>query len=583
MTLDSRRRDLLLLVGLCGLCFFWRLGAIGLFDFNEGLYVQAAREMYLRSDLITATVNGVYFFDKPPFALWCAVFSFYLFGVSEFAARFPVALSATLLTFLVYGFGARYFGRLAGLLAAAMVALNPMMFGTARQMTMDIHQSLWFAVALVCFFAAYQSKTPRGKWLSLGLWAGCGLSFMSKSVPGLFPLYVAFVFILIQERFQIRAVWTRIRETKPLPGLLVLAVIISPWHILAYRVHGEIFYQEYWVLHHVALLHGTDFSHAQPFWYYLPALLLGLFPWSLFLPAALWQALRPKTIEDSESSPPEAAVARLFILIWTLSILLLFSAMTSKLISYLLPMYAAAALLVGDWMARAIKAPKERALRFTTLTLSIAAVGLLIAGMVGLHWIASAPGAARAREDLPLELQALIRNILIVVALGFSAVAALIWTGRRLSGVSAMAATMSAFFGLALWQGSASIQSALHTPLHTLAQEAGMKLQTGTPLAVYIGQPRRPSVFFYMPASVFRLIPGEPNRKNYLLETGEAPALIAFLETNRPAYILTDARRAETLLSASPSLVVIESQGKWRLLRSELLPQTLDMREELPR
>jgi 4-amino-4-deoxy-L-arabinose transferase-like glycosyltransferase len=582
MTLDARRRDLLLLAGLCGLCFFWRLGAIGLFDFNEGLYVQAAREMYLRGDLVTATVNGVFFFDKPPLALWCAVFSFHLFGVSEFAARLPVALCASLLTFLVYGFGARWFGRLAGLLAAAMVALNPLLFGTARQMTMDIHQSFWFAVALVCFFTAYQSQTPRGKWLSLGLWAGCGLSFMAKSVPGLFPLYVAFVFILVHERFQIRAVWTRIRQTKPLLGLLILAAIIAPWHILAYRAHGEIFYQKYWVLHHVALLRGTDFDHVQPFWYYLPALLIGLFPWGLLLPAAVWQALRPKRVEEGAPLPPDAPTARLFVLIWALSIVVLFSLMTSKLISYLLPMYAAAALLVGDWMARAVDRPQERALRLASLALAVVAMGLLVAGMVGLNWIANAPEAARAREDLPSELQALIRNLLIVVAFGFAAAAALIWTGRRLSGVSAMAATMAAFFGLALWQGPASIDSALHKPLHTLAQVAGRKLQTGTPLAVYIGQPRRPSVFFYMPASVFRLIPGEPNRKNYLLETGEASAVTAFLKANRPAYVLTDARRAETLLASSPSLVVIESYGKWQLLRSELMPHSGGAEKHIP-
>lgn len=582
MILDSRRRDLLLLALLCGLCFFWRLGAFGLFDFNEGLYVQAAREMYLRDDLITATVNGVFFFDKPPLALWCAVLSFHLFGVSEFAARFPVALAASLLTLLVYGFGARWFGRLAGLLAAALVALNPLLFGTARQMTMDIHQSFWFAAALVCFFAAYQSKTPRGKWLSLGMWACCGLSFMAKSVPGLFPLFVAFVFTLLHERLQVQPVWRRIRDTKPLPGLLLLAAIIAPWHILAYRAHGEIFYQEYWVLHHVALLRGADFDHAQPFWYYIPALLLGLFPWSLFLPVAVWQALRSKTIEPAADSPPDAPVARLFVLVWTLSIFLLFSLMTSKLVSYLLPMYAGAALLVGDWMARAVRSPKERALRFSSLTLAIAAVGLLLAGIAGLRWIAVAPGAAGVREDFPPELQTLIRSLLSVLATGFAGAAALIWTGRRLWGVGVIAATMAAFFGLALWQGPVSIEPSLHTPLHTLAREAGRKLQTGTPLAVYIGQPRRPSVFFYMPASVFRLIPGEPSRKNYLLETGEASALIAFLEANRPAYILTDARRAETLLSATPSLVVIESQGKWRLLRSDLMPHSRSTENHIP-
>src|SRR5947209_3620810 len=66
MKLSDRSRDLLLLLGLCFLCFFFRLGAVGLYDFNEGFYAQAAREIYLRGDFVTPRVNGIYFFDKPP-------------------------------------------------------------------------------------------------------------------------------------------------------------------------------------------------------------------------------------------------------------------------------------------------------------------------------------------------------------------------------------------------------------------------------------------------------------------------------------------------------------------------------------
>src|SRR5438552_1046497 len=120
------RRDLLFLTGICFLCFFWRLGSVGLFDFNEGLYVQAAREMNLRGDWTAGSVNGTLFFDKPPLALWLDVISFRLFGVNELAARLPVAISATALVFLTYAFGARWLGRRAGLLGAAMLALSPL-------------------------------------------------------------------------------------------------------------------------------------------------------------------------------------------------------------------------------------------------------------------------------------------------------------------------------------------------------------------------------------------------------------------------------------------------------------------------
>src|ERR1051325_9763832 len=104
--------------------------------------------MYLRGDYITPRFNGTVFFDKPPLAIWLSVISFHLFGVSEFTARLPVAHAATGLIFLTYAFGVRFLSRRAGLFAAAILAMNPLFLATARQLTMDIHQTLWFAAAM---------------------------------------------------------------------------------------------------------------------------------------------------------------------------------------------------------------------------------------------------------------------------------------------------------------------------------------------------------------------------------------------------------------------------------------------------
>ncbi|MEP6756847.1 MAG: glycosyltransferase family 39 protein, partial [Chthonomonadales bacterium] len=156
MSSTTRNRNRILLALICFVSFCLRLGSVGLFDFNEGFYAQVSREMALRSDYITPRVNGLFFFDKPPFALWQSAISMKLFGATEFAARFPVAMAAICLVIAVYWFGAKFFSERAGLFAAAIVAMNPMMIGTARQLTMDIHQTLWFAVAMMAFFIGYQ-------------------------------------------------------------------------------------------------------------------------------------------------------------------------------------------------------------------------------------------------------------------------------------------------------------------------------------------------------------------------------------------------------------------------------------------
>src|SRR5207248_2468754 len=157
---------------------------------------------------------------------------------------------------------------------------------------------------------------------------------------------------LIDERFRPRAVVQRIWDAKLLLGVPLMLAIVAPWFYLVSRANGPIFYQEFFLLHHVKLLNGTEFNHVEPFWKYVPYLLIGFFPWSVFLPWAvpnvLAQARRP---DSGESEEEIAATARRFALVWAIVPFILFSLMTSKLVSYLLPMYPAAALLAGDWMS----------------------------------------------------------------------------------------------------------------------------------------------------------------------------------------------------------------------------------------
>jgi len=560
MSLAPRKLDLLLLAGLCFLCFFWRLGAVGLFDFNEGFYTAAARGMYLRGDYVTARVNGDFFFDKPPLALWCAALSFHLFGVNEFAARFPVAVAASLLVFLIYAFGARCFGRRAGLLSAALLALSPIFFATARQMTMDIHQSFWIAVAMICFFFGCAGETARSKNWYYGFWAGCGMAFMAKSVPGLLPLAVAFGFLCLNERFCARSVLRRIGETKIQIGLPLLIAIIAPWHILAYQANGTVFYQEYWLHHHVGLLTGTDFDHVEPFWFYVPALLVGFFPWSLFLPAAFRK-------DESSGLPPSSA--RLLLKVWAALVFLLFSAMPSKLISYLLPMYPAAALLVGDWMARAMEARQARGLRFGALAVSLLAAGGLIGAVIVFRSTLAWHGAAAAQRSVPPPLVDWILHGLGVVAVGTTLAALLVWRARRAWGIGALVGTMAAFSALTVSEGLSAAQRTLNAPLHELARVAGARMEMGAPLALHTASPRRPSVFFYLPASAFVDRPLPPAGEPPVLERGEKSPIDDFLVRRRPAYVLTDVGRARALLEHTPGLIVEQRRDRWVLLRAD--------------
>src|SRR5215470_17116026 len=122
--MNSRARtDVLLLVAFCGFLFFYGLGAFGLVGADEPRYAQIAREMLARRDVITPTLYGKPWLEKPPLYYWRAMEVFAILGVRDWAARLPSAAAATLLVFIVYFF-ARYFLRGSELNAALMTAAS---------------------------------------------------------------------------------------------------------------------------------------------------------------------------------------------------------------------------------------------------------------------------------------------------------------------------------------------------------------------------------------------------------------------------------------------------------------------------
>lgn len=560
----SLLRHLAIVLLVCFVAFFLYLGAVGLHDFNEGLYVSVARAMYLDREWATPRENGAFFFDKPPLALWCSAVCFSVMGVSELAARFPVAVATTLLVLLTWWFGRRVFGPRAGLLAGVSLALCPLIVGTERQMTMDLHQSLWFAVAMVSFFLGWTGDAPRSKRWYYGFWAACGMGYMSKSVPGLFPLFLALAFAALETRLRPRIFWMRLRETRPVIGVLILLAITVPWHVFAYRAAGVAFFREYFIHHHVDLLTAKDFGHARPAWYYLPSLLWGMFPWSFLLPGALVGAWR------TSRGDGQGACARRFTLVWMVGLVLMFSVMTSKLHSYLLPMYAAAALLAGDWVDQCARSRRLRGVAIATIIAGLVAVTLPIGAIAAVRSVAGTAKEADLYQNA--SVLALSRATWALGALGAGMLVAgcLALFRRAVAGVWAMAAAMLVFVGMGVAWVLPALDAKMNRPLHELARMAGERAAQGYPLAIHIANPIRPSVFFYFPASVVMRPPALPDGHTILVR-GEPEPILAFL-ARRPAYVLTDERRAAQLKAIVPSLREESRRDRWVLLRADALP-----------
>jgi 4-amino-4-deoxy-L-arabinose transferase-like glycosyltransferase len=575
-----KKYDFIIVALLCFLCFFFRLGSAGPFDFNEGLYTQIAREMYLRHDFVTPVKNGLIWYDKPPLAFWLDGISFRIFGITPFSARLPVAISASLLIFLIWYLGQRFISRRTGMIAAFFLALNPLFLGTARQMTMDIHQTFFVALAMAAFLFLWfdiddhkllqNEHTGRHRQLlrwfyNFVFWASCGLGFMAKSVPGLLPIPIAFLFVLFIEKWRVRPILQRIWQSMPIPGIILLLAITVPWHYLMFQEHGMEFYREYFLHHHLELLNGKDFSHAEPFWFYVPLMLIGFFPWSFFFPSAL--AAGSKLSDKGKNF-------HFFCFIWAVGTIVLFSLMKSKLISYLLPMYPAAAVITAYWMDRVLAKEKDKAYRPAATLLGVIGVALWGAGFSYLRHIAGTPAAVRLYQDAPEPLLVMALHMLGLLAVGLFIAGALSFRRKDLS-FYAIVITMLAFTFYCFTIGLSVAEEFYNAPLQTLASAAGKKMEQGYPLAIMIARPVRPSVFFYLPAFVFQNYHTPVNGENGIIpETGDLQPVEQFLTEHRPSYILTDIKHAPMLFEAEPDLHIEKQNGRWLLIRANNIKHT---------
>ncbi len=552
------------LVALCGLAFYWRLGYPSLFDFNEGLYVQAAREMLLRGDWITGTVNGIPFYDKPPLALWCAAAAFRVLGVSELAARLPVALAATCATLVTYGLARAAMGRRLGLYAAAFLALNPLFMGTTRQMTMDIHQTWWVTAAIGAFWML-ERPAARMRWIwSTAFWACCGLGFMSKSFPGLLPIPVVLVYIGVTSGGSLRRAWERFARLQPLAGIVVLALIVAPWHVAAYRQSGHYFIEQYWYLHHVGLLKATDFDHSQPVWYYVPMLFVGFLPWSVWLPFVRIQ--RADSAVSDESSR-----TRVLALTWALVIFLTFTAMRSKLISYLLPMYPACAILAASVFSDPMGTYRRR-----LAACAMAAIGLNCWIVVGLTASVLSPLARSSTDPETIALAtpdmfAFACVALSGLGLGLIVAGVCVWREAR-CGVAPAVAGMCWFVAAACTIGLPAYERSVNEPLRRIVAEASRRMVASdtnqTRLVIHIGRPRRPSVFFYLPESLFRQKPATIKREAILLESWDAAPVRDFIRENGRSMVIGDFSHASKTL-AGYDVRVPARNGRWALFEAQ--------------
>ncbi len=345
-TAKQTARDLLIIFLLSIPLFFWKLGGFGFFDPDEGRYAEIPREMMVNHDWITPTLNFVKYFEKPPLLYWLTASSFKLFGLNETAARLVPALCALLGLAMTYFLGRRMFGRRVGILSACVLATTLFWPLMARQIVIDMLLSVALFAAVAFWWLGHTEENARLRVLDFAaFWVFLGSAVLSKG-----PVAV----LLVGATIGIYVIVCRQSKTTSLKnwalGIALFLLISAPWFIAVAARNSE-FNRYFWWGQNVArfLGIGKNREHVEPIYFFLMFLPLLFFPWAFLLPAmaiTAWKRVWPQRAQPF--SPQQRAAIYLFIN--AAFITLFFSASTSKLLTYILPVFPALAILVGAYL-----------------------------------------------------------------------------------------------------------------------------------------------------------------------------------------------------------------------------------------
>lgn len=456
--MSSSRSSLLIVVLVAAAIYLGcAVSPPSLLDDVDAVQAQIARNMLDSGDWVTARLDGVPYLEKSPLVYWMMAASFRLFGVHDWAARLPIALSVVLLCVLVARFAAWAFSPRAGLWAGLVLATSVGLFLFTRILIPDVILTLSITLAMWGALRALDPQEARPRLWAAVAAAAIGTGLLLKGlIAVVFPLGGLLLYLALTRQLFLRDTWRRLR---PFSGAALALAIAAPWHVIAtllnppfldftfhsgpgeYRGFFWFYFMNEHVLRFLNLRYPRDYNTVPRalFWLFH---LLWLFPWSVFFPAAARQSYRPLD---------RAGRTRLLALCWTAFLLAFFTFSTTQEY-YSMPCYPALALLIGSAMAE-----DKRWLRAATKIVgAVAALAALV--IFAILWqvrAMPAPGDISAAltqnpdlytlslghmTDLTLKSFAYLRAPLLLAGLAFliGAAAALLARGTR------------AWFGMAL-------------------------------------------------------------------------------------------------------------------------------------
>ena len=424
----GRQYVLIVILILAAVPYFLRLGASSLWDSNEAFYAETPREMIESGDYINPSFNYQPRFNKPPLCYWVVAGLYNLFGVSESVERLSIALAAIVLIGTAYGLGRYAFSTQAGLLAAIGLAASPRFLMFSRRIMIDVYLAMFMALALLLFMIAERHGERRRLYL-VAMYGSIALGVLTKGpVAALLPALAIFIYLAVHKRLN------AIRGLMLPAGIAIVTIIVFPWYLAVYAEHGWPYIQTFLFSDNLSRYAGRAWGPSRGPLFYVGVIAGDFFPWSVFLPVAVWFEVRKRLRRKSKGSrsEPEPQVMSkaaspvtasdwqdrqaALLMIWIGVIAVFFSLSRSKEDLYVLPIYPAAAALVGALLARWSSGERSLGISVRIATVMLAVV-LIIAGSAALYLFGSGRAGYQLRGAAAIGSLALLTGLIAIASL----------------------------------------------------------------------------------------------------------------------------------------------------------------------
>ncbi|WP_276503951.1 ArnT family glycosyltransferase [Terrimonas pollutisoli] len=332
-------KSFLLVILLAAFLLFIKLGATTVFQVAEARNTRVSAEMIERKDYIVPFFNGELRTDKPPLHYYAMLLAYRLGGINETSARFFSAVCGLFIIVATWLFAKRNAGTGVALWSCLVLLASVHGIFQFRLATPDPYLIACHVLSLFCFWEGFKNYKRSFLWL---MYFFLGLAILAKGPVGLvLPAITIFLFLLLKREFPVSAIW----KLKPLQGLIIIMAVALPWFYLVHVKTDGIWTHGFFFEHNIGRFNDPFDGHKGPFILTWGFVIMGLFPFSIFLIRAIAMAWKKR-----------ATNAWLFFnLVAAMVIILAYSVSATKLLNYTTPAYPFLALVIGSFIFSTIE------------------------------------------------------------------------------------------------------------------------------------------------------------------------------------------------------------------------------------